>query len=90
MEAMQYENNDFAVERNKLDEINSTITEELTNIENNLDDMPNYWQDEKSEQFIADAKDLIAQIKVEQEKAMAGGKDIFAKVHEAFNSVYQG
>ena len=79
----------FASERSQLKAIDSTITNELASMERTLDGMNSYWKDDKSADFIASAKDYIAQVRVKQEEAIQSGNEILTSVENALK-IYEG
>lgn len=82
MAAMHYDGN-FNAERGQLKAIDESITKELTAMDQTLEGMNAYWKDEKSVDFIASAKDLIAQIKAKQAQAISNGNNILSQVENA-------
>lgn len=88
MAAMHYDGN-FNAERGQLDAIDSTITQELSVMEQTIDGMNAYWRDEKSAEFIRSSKELITQIKTKQAQAIQDGNNILTQVENALK-IYEG
>lgn len=84
MAAMHYEGN-FNAERNQLNTIDETVSRELAQMEQTLDDLNIFWKDEKSGPFIAESRNFIKQVRAKQGIAIQNGNEILTKVEEALH-----
>ena len=82
--AMHYEGN-FNNERGQLNTIDETVTKELSEMEQTLEELGRFWKDEKSAPFINDARNFIKQVREKQGVAIQDGNDILTKVEEALH-----
>ena len=84
MAAMHYEGN-FNAERNQLSTIDETVSRELAQMEQTLEELSTFWKDEKSGPFITDTRNFIKLIRGKQGMAIQKGNDILNKVEEALH-----